>query len=70
MDPLIEDVYMDPIETEDIPASHVSLPKGILTYTQTLHVWYIYLHLDSLGGTCRLIYHTLSIWDMNGWFVW
>ena len=32
-------------------------------YTQMLNVWHIYLHLGSFGGKCRLIYHTLSVWD-------
>ena len=31
--------------------------------TQRLNVWSIYLHLGSLGGKCRYIYHTLSIWE-------
>ena len=32
--------------------------------SQTLHVWYIYLHWGDLGGQCRDIFHTWSVWGL------
>ena len=31
--------------------------------TQTIHVWYIYLHLPYKSTKCRLIYHTWILWE-------
>ena len=31
--------------------------------TQTLDVWYIYLHLVNFHGRCRYINHTWILWD-------
>ena len=33
------------------------------SYSQTLHVWYIYLHWGGLRGQCRHIWHTWSVWN-------
>ena len=33
--------------------------------THRIHVWYIYLHLIDIYGTCRQIYHTWILWVMN-----
>ena len=30
--------------------------------SQRLHVWHIYLHWGGLGGQCRHIWHTWSVW--------
>ena len=51
----ISGAFWDPIllGCQEPASSHMS---------QTLHVWYIYLHWGGLGGQCRHIWHTWSVW--------
>ena len=39
----------------------------VCVYTQTLNVWYVYLHLPPKWPKCTWIYHTLSVWDIYIW---
>ena len=41
-----------------------SFPNGVI-YTQTIHVWHIYLHLVDFYGKSRSIYHTWMVWDIS-----
>ena len=47
----------------DLAQQGDEVPKATC-HTQTLHVWYIYLHWGGFGGQCRHIWHTWSVWDM------
>ena len=44
-------------------AIHSQSTNRYYRLSQTLHVWYIYLHWGGLGGQCRHLWHTWSAWE-------